>query len=86
MILKAFFIILGLNYTMKNRNFSEMTLKEILEYEKASSIVCMKYENSCKSYDGSISNGDEYTLFLKYNKIHEDLILELQKRLDVFAE
>lgn len=67
---------------MVKEKISEIPIQRLLEYEKASSIVCRKYENSCKSYDGSISNSNEYSLFLKYNNIHEQIILELQKRLE----
>lgn len=67
-------------------SFDKLTLEELIQYEKISSIVCKKYENSCKSYDGSISNGKEYTTFLKYNNFHESLISEMCKRMDEFIK
>lgn len=63
----------------------ELSLLELMLYERASELVCKKYENSCKNYDGSITNDEEYSLFLKYNKIHENLLIELRKRLDDIA-
>lgn len=67
-------------------SLENLTLEDLLQYERTSSIVCKKYENSCKSYDGSISNSEEYTMFLKYNNFHEEIISEMQKRLDIFID
>lgn len=67
---------------MKESNNSVKELEDLLVYEKASRIVCMKYENSCKSYDGTITNGNEYKQFQIYNGIHEKVITKIQKILN----
>lgn len=68
----------------ENEKKQELSLEELLKLEKASSIICKKYENSCRSYDGSISNSVEYQLFQKYNNFHESIVFELQKVVDKF--
>jgi len=67
---------------MKKENTENYTLEELLKLEKASRLVCMKYENSTKNYDGSIANNDEYTLFKKYNDFHNEMLYEIEKILD----
>lgn len=67
-------------------SFENLTLEELVQYEKISSIVCKKYENSCKAYDGSISKGAEYAIFLKYNNFHENLITEMCRRIDEYIK
>ena len=59
-----------------------LTIDDLLKYEKASRIVCKKYENSCKTYDGSITNREEYEKFLVYNNIHERIINAIEKDMD----
>lgn len=56
-----------------------LSIDDLLKYEKASRIVCKKYENSCKTYDGSITNREEYETFLIYNNIHERIINAIEK-------
>lgn len=60
----------------------KMSLKELLEYEKASAIVCRKYENSSRVYDGSIANGPLYERFKKYNEFHADVIQAMERIID----
>lgn len=63
-----------------------MDLARLLEYEKASRIICRKYENSMKNYDGSIQEGADYRTFDKYNKIHEKVLTLIEEKLDEFNE
>ena len=58
------------------------TLSELIQYEKATRIVCMKYESASKNYDGTIINNSEYVKFKKYNDFRLDIISEIEKRLD----
>ena len=58
------------------------TLEELLQLEKAARILCFKYENSSKNYDGSISNNMEYDKFKKINNLRNDILNEIEKRLD----
>lgn len=67
---------------MKKENISDYTISALLELEKASRIVCMKYESSSKNYDGSIINNEQYILFKKYNDFRMRVIDELEKRLN----
>lgn len=57
-------------------------LDELLSLEKASRLVCMKYESASKAYDGSIINNGEYASFQKNNNYHEMILSELEKYLD----
>lgn len=60
----------------------KFTLSELIELEKASSIVCKKYENSSRVYDGSITNGPSYEKFKKYNDFHTNIVLQMEKIID----
>ena len=66
---------------MKKSKIEDLSIEDLLTYEKATSVVCKKYENSCKTYDGSITNREEYDTFLFFNKIHERVISAMQKRI-----
>lgn len=67
---------------MAKEKHEEYSLSTLLELEKASRIVCSKYENSTKNYDGSIINNEEYALFKKYNDFHNNIISLIEKILD----
>lgn len=58
------------------------TLSELIQFEKASRIVCMKYESASKNYDGTIINNAEYVKFKKYNDFRLLIISEIEKMLD----
>lgn len=60
----------------ENNNFS---LEELLKYEKASAIICKRYESATRSYDGSIINSEEYSKFMKYNDFHNFIINKLEE-------
>lgn len=67
---------------MKKEESKKYTLSELLELEKAARIVCVRYENSTKNYDGSIINNSEYELFKKYNNFRNMVLNEIEKILD----
>lgn len=66
---------------MSNK-IKKVTLEELVSYEKAARIVCMKYENTIKNYNGTInSNGSDYNKFEKFNKIHNKIIEVIEEKL-----
>lgn len=67
---------------MKKEESKKYTLSELLEFEKAARVVCVRYENSTKNYDGSIINNSEYELFKKYNNFRNMVLNEIEKILD----
>jgi len=67
---------------MAKQKLSGYNLSTLLELEKASRIVCVKYESASKNYDGSIINNDQYALFKKYNDFRSEVISEMEKRLN----
>jgi uncharacterized protein YutE (UPF0331/DUF86 family) len=67
---------------MKKDELKKYTLSELLEFEKAARVVCVRYENSTKNYDGSIINNSEYELFKKYNNFRNMVLNEIEKILD----
>lgn len=68
----------------ETKELKDLELKDLLMYEHASKLVCQKYENSVKMYDGTIRNdGHEYRNFEKYNNMHLSILSELEKRLNI---
>lgn len=67
---------------MVKEKLSDYKLATLLELEKASRIVCMKYESASKSYDGSIINNEQYSLFSKYNMFRNRVIEEMERQLN----
>ena len=67
---------------MAKQKLSGYNLSTLLELEKASRIVCVKYESASKNYDGSIINNEQYVLFKKYNDFRSEVISEMEKRLN----
>jgi len=65
----------------KKEDLTKCGLTELIELEKIARIVCMKYESSSKSYDGTIINNGEYSLFNLYNTFRNDVINEMEKRI-----
>lgn len=61
---------------------NKLTLKELIDLEKASSVICMKYENASRVYDGSIAQGPSYEKFKKYNDFHNKVIQQMEKMID----
>jgi hypothetical protein len=59
--------VIDVNDTIKIENLS---LRDLLDYEKAATIICRRYENSIKLYDGTIrQSGPEYFRFNKHNNV-----------------
>ena len=49
-------------------NLNSLSIQELIYIEQATRIVCQKYENTVKNYDGSFKqNGDDYNNFKKFN-------------------
>lgn len=67
---------------MKKLKLSEIAVCDLIELEKAASLICKNYENSIKMYDGSINTTViEYSEFNYFNNIRIMLIKEIEKRL-----
>jgi hypothetical protein len=67
---------------MKKLKLSEIAVGDLIELEKAASLICKNYENSIKMYDGSINTTViEYSEFNYFNNIRIMLIKEIEKRL-----
>lgn len=65
-----------------NEKFSQLTLMELVYAEKAAKIICQRYENSIKNYDGSIArNSVEYNKFKKFNNLHQELLDKIEETL-----
>jgi hypothetical protein len=67
---------------MNITKISELSNSELLDMEKLSVLICKKYENSSKMYDGTVNTKiPEYHEFNFYNKIHMDILNEIERRL-----
>jgi hypothetical protein len=76
--------VIDVNDTIKIENLS---LRDLLDYEKAATIICRRYENSIKLYDGTIrQSGPEYFRFNKANLLHNSLLNEIEKRLTILYD
>ena len=48
-------------------------------------MVCVKYEQTIKNYDGTISTeGKNADTFKKYNALHERILSEMESRLNKY--
>lgn len=66
----------------KKNTLELMTLEELVYAEKASRLVCQKYENTVKNYDGSFQqNTIEYEKFKKINTIHQNILNKIENKL-----
>lgn len=64
------------------KTIDSMTLPELVYAEKASRLVCQKYENTVKNYDGSFQqNTIEYEKFKKINTIHQNILNKIENKL-----
>lgn len=64
----------------------DLDIISLLKYEEATRIICQRYENSVKRYDGTIANDSaEYKNFSKYINLRVSLLNEIEKRLDTLA-
>ena len=65
-----------------NEKFSHLSLMELVYAEKAAKIICQRYENSIKNYDGSIArNSVEYNKFKQFNNLHQELLDKIEETL-----
>ena len=65
-----------------NEKFSQLTIMELVYAEKAAKIICQRYENSIKNYDGSIArNSVEYNKFKQFNNLHQELLDKIEETL-----
>ena len=65
-----------------NEKFSQLSLMELVYAEKAAKIICQRYENSIKNYDGSIArNSVEYNKFKQFNNLHQELLDKIEETL-----
>lgn len=65
-----------------NKDLSKIKISDLVAYEKAARIVCVKYENSVKNYDGTLNQvGVDFSNFEKFNKLRNAIIEEMEKRL-----
>ena len=65
-----------------NEKFSRLSLIELVYAEKAAKIICQRYENSIKNYDGSIArNSVEYNKFKQFNNLHQELLDKIEETL-----
>lgn len=65
-----------------NEKFSRLSLMELVYAEKAAKIICQRYENSIKNYDGSIArNSVEYNKFKQFNNLHQELLDKIEETL-----
>lgn len=63
-------------------NFDKLTIQDLYYLEKVINVVCKKYENTIKNYDGSIStNTKEYEKFKSINTLYNMVINKIENEL-----
>ena len=69
-----------LTLTVTEDKFSQLSLMEFIYAEKAAKIICQRYENSIKNYDGSIAhNSVEYNKFKQFNNLHQEILDKIEE-------
>lgn len=69
-------------HIVTENKFSQLSLMELVYAEKAAKIICQRYENSIKNYDGSIArNSVEYNKFKQFNNLHQELLDKIEETL-----
>ena len=64
-------------------NLNSLSIQELIYIEQATRIVCQKYENTVKNYDGSFKqNGDDCNNFKKFNTLRNKVISKLEEKLE----
>ena len=64
-------------------NLNSLSIQELIYIEQATRLVCQKYENTVKNYDGSFKqNGDDYNNFKKFNTLRNKVISKLEEKLE----
>lgn len=67
---------------------TDMTIAELMDYEKAARIICTKYEKSALAWGtdtvrGDYSGSNEFQeYYKKYKNIYDKVVEEIEKRLD----
>ena len=65
------------------RDLNSLSIQELIYIEQATRIVCQKYENTVKNYDGSFKqNGGDYNNFKKFNTLRNKVISKLEEKLE----
>lgn len=68
---------------MAKEKINTLSMTDLISFSKASEIICRKYENSIKTYDGSINTqAKEYVIYQKFNEIRLSILNEMEKRLN----
>ena len=74
--------ILVKTFIMAKEKISALSIADLISYVKAAETICIKYENSIRTYDGSINTQTkEYSVYQKFNDIRFSLLSEIEKRL-----
>ena len=69
-------------HIVTEEKFSQLSLMELVYAEKAAKIICQRYENSIKNYDGSIArNSVGYNKFKQFNNLHQELLDKIEETL-----
>ena len=69
-------------HIVTEEKFSQLSLMELVYAEKAAKIICQRYENSIKNYDGSIArNSVEYNKFKQFNNLHQEILDKIEETL-----
>ena len=69
-------------HIITEEKFPQLSLMELVYAEKAAKIICQRYENSIKNYDGSIvRNSVEYNKFKQFNNLHQELLDKIEETL-----
>ena len=69
-------------HIVTEEKFSQLSLMELVYAEQAAKIICQRYENSIKNYDGSIArNSVEYNKFKQFNNLHQELLDKIEETL-----
>jgi hypothetical protein len=59
-----------------------ISLFDLLTLEKASGLICKRYENTVKMYDGTINaKSGEYARFKTFLDIHTNVLNEIENRI-----
>lgn len=63
-------------------SIDRMSLKDLVYADKAIRVVCKEYENSLKSYDGTIlRNSSNYTKFQTLSVLHNKILNKMESEL-----
>lgn len=67
---------------MVKSKISDLTISELVDLEKAATIICKNYENGVKMYNGTINTlTSEYKNFDDFNNIRISILKEIENRL-----